>query len=81
MDMRIAFILALSLAGCSTSETVYLERLVQDGMGQPQTQSVTCGPYTEDYSITGINPTPQQQLRECVRDFQAAGYERVQGPQ
>ena len=32
MDMRLAFILVLGLAGCAGSETVYLERVSQGGI-------------------------------------------------
>lgn len=66
MDMRIVFVLALGLAGCTiTGETVFLENAAGN--------RVQCGPY----SVTtrgGQEVADRQvsflQLRSCVEDFQ-----------
>lgn len=80
MDMRIAFVLAVGLAGCASTltETVYLERVSQGGMGQTQTEKAACGPYPVLYYHPAL---AQESLRECIEDFQRQGFERVQGPE
>ena len=74
MDLRIAFILALGLTGC-TSQTAYLQN-AQGEQGE-QGEQVTCGPYFG----TPVNYSFTFSLRNCVEYFQEAGFERVQGPQ
>jgi len=71
MDLRIVLVLALGLAGCSTSETVYLTN--ESG------QRVTCGPYSSTTRTQDV--LAQESLRSCVEDFQRQGYERVQSPE
>ena len=72
--MRTATVLMLiGLAGCgTTSETVFL----QNAAGQ----NVQCGPYTAYGNIPKANESTQQQLRDCIGDYQRQGYERVPGP-
>lgn len=66
-----AVLLLLLLGGCATaSETVYLART--DG------QRAQCGPYSESMMAPGDNQAHNDaRLRQCVRDYQMAGYERV----
>ena len=63
MDMRLAFILVLGLAGCASpvSETVYLENA--------QGERVQCGPYFIA-PIYGYVALAQESLRNCIEDFQ-----------
>ena len=61
-------VLALSVSGCS-SETVYLQNA--------QGEQVMCRPYLG----APVNFSFTSSLRNCVEDFQEAGYERIQGPQ
>ena len=61
-----------SLAGCVTSETVYLKNV--------SNQMVKCGPYTNYGHIASANVTTHNQLRGCIVDYQRQGYERVPGP-
>jgi len=72
MDLRIVFVLALGLAGCSTitGETVFLENAAGD--------RVQCGPYTMGRADVIL---AQKSLRNCVGDFQRMEYERVQSPE
>lgn len=64
--------LSAALAGCATSEIVYLKN--------PNGAMVQCGPYTHYGNIPTANLTTQIDLRDCVTDFQRQGYERVPGP-
>ncbi len=69
--MRATIILmAVGLAGCATSETVYLQNT--------SSQTVQCGPYTGYFGSRYV--MTQNQLRDCIADYQRQGYERVQGP-
>ena len=68
---RFIIALALACAGCSTTETVYLAR---DG------QTVQCGPYKEELLEAGGPAIPERRLRQCVEDFQRAGYQRIAPP-
>ena len=63
MDMRLAFILVLGLAGCASpvSETVYLENA--------QGERVQCGPYF-GVPFHGYVALAQESLRNCIEDFQ-----------
>ena len=72
MDRRIAFILALGLVGCTSTETVYL--INESGA------RVTCGPYDHG-QFKDTRVTAEASLRNCVEDFQRAGYDRVEGPE
>ena len=58
-------VLALSVSGCS-SEIVYLK--------SAEGEQVQCGPYT-GYAKVNV----YYDLRNCVEDYQEAGYERTQG--
>lgn len=60
--------LAAILTGCANSEAVHL----QNAAGQ----MVTCGPYAATF-IAESRLTAQEQLRDCVSDFQRQGYERT----
>ncbi len=72
--MRATIILmAIGLAGCTTSEIVYLQNA--------SSQTVRCGPYTNYGHIPSANVTTQNELRDCIADYQRQGYERVPGPQ
>ena len=69
--MRATIILmVVGLAGCATSETVYLQNT--------SSQTVQCGPYTGYFGSAYV--MTQNQLRDCIADYQRQGYERVQGP-
>jgi hypothetical protein len=71
--MRLAIILcALIVAGCATSETVYLRNMAR--------QAVQCGPYDAGLNDTNARIIAESQLRNCVSDYQRQGYERVPGP-
>ena len=73
--MRISIamgLLALGLAGCVTSEKVYLKNA--DG------HTVTCGPYTAKGGLPQQEMMAQPKLRDCVADYQRQGYERVPNP-
>ena len=43
-------------------------------------QMVKCGPYTNYGNIPSANVTTQNQLRDCIADYQRQGYERAPGP-
>lgn len=70
---KLAFVLVL-LGGCAAdTETVYL--------ANPQGQRVQCGPYKDDLiGNTGGANGLERRLRQCVEDYQRAGYQRVMGP-
>ena len=72
MRAAIIILMAIGLAGCATSETVYLKNV--------SNQKVKCGPYTNYGNIPSANVTTQNQLRGCIADYQRQGYERVPGP-
>ena len=72
MKATIIILMAVFLAGCATSETVYLKNA--------SNQMVKCGPYTIYGIIPHANLTTQFQLRDCIADYQRQGYERVPGP-
>ena len=59
--------LVFPLANCITLETVYLQD--EDG------NVVQCGPY-RDFA----GAARQANLRNCVNDYQLAGYERIPEP-
>ena len=65
-------LMAISLAGCTTSETVYLKN--------PSNHTVQCGPFTDYGRVPDANVTTEAQLRGCISDYQRKGYERVPGP-
>ena len=67
MRKLLIIVVAFSLTGCIMAETVYL----QDDDGN----IVQCGPYRE---ITAA--LSQANLRNCVNDYQLAGYERIPAP-
>ena len=80
MDRRIAFILALGLAGCATrlpGETVFLENA--------SGERVQCGPYTvaaiDASLVVQARQVQALQLRDCIEYFQAAGYQRIPTPE
>ena len=73
MDLRIVFILALGLAGCASSQTVYLQNT--------QGEQVQCGPYTNYGNIASASQTAQRKLRYCIEDFQSQGYVRIPNPE
>ena len=71
----------LLLCGCNldgpVTETVYLAK--------PGAANVQCGPYGKKIEMAGgdssaIQANYQRQLRDCVNDYQKAGYQRVPGP-
>lgn len=66
-----ATILVLALCSCATSETVYLKNAGG--------QTVKCGPYQGLGRNADI--LNRAKVRDCVSDYQRAGYERVPGPQ
>ena len=66
-------LMAIGLAGCAISETVYLQNA--------SSQTVQCGPYTDYGDISSANVTTQNELRDCITDYQRQGYERVPDPQ
>lgn len=71
--MRTTIILmTIGLAGCATSEAVYLQNAAR--------QVVQRGPYTDYGNIPKANVTTQSQLRDCIVDYQRQGYERVPSP-
>ena len=72
MRAAIIILMAIGLAGCATSETVYLKNV--------SNQTVKCGPYTNYGDIPSANVTTQNQLRDCIADYQRQGYERVPVP-
>jgi hypothetical protein len=57
----------LSLSGCSTSPDIVL--------GNRSGQTVRCAGYLQGFFINSAAGHRQQ--RECVEDYQRAGYERV----
>ena len=72
MRAVIIILMAIGLAGCASSEKVYLKNA--------SNQVVKCGPYTNYGNIPHANVTTQIQLRDCIADYQRQGYERVPGP-
>ena len=71
MKVFLVSMFVILLAGCATSEAVYL----QNSTGQ----TVQCGPYTVGGSIPQANVRVQERLRDCVADYQRQGYERTPG--
>lgn len=59
----------LMLAGCASSETVLLRNAA--GM------TAQCGPYQSWGNVNFAQLQAQNQLRDCVADFQRQGYERT----
>lgn len=70
MRLRGLALAALALAGCASTETVMLRN--------PVGQTVQCGPY-QGSSGAISRLVIQQQLRDCVTDYQRQGYERAGG--
>ncbi len=65
--------LGFLMAGCASSETVYLKN--------PQTgDTVQCGPYTSYGRLSAQEQANIEKLRYCISDFQRQGYERVGSP-
>jgi hypothetical protein len=63
---------ALALTACaSPTETIYLAK---------GTERVQCGPYKDDLigNTGGVNGL-ERRLRQCVEDYQKAGFQRVPG--
>jgi hypothetical protein len=60
---------ALTLAGCTTSETIHL----RNSTGQV----VQCGPYTHYGNMPAAGAENRAEIRDCVADFQRQGYDRV----
>ncbi len=70
---KVVIILTLvALAGCATSELVYL----QNASGL----KVQCGPYTDYGNVSRANMVAHKKLRDCISDYQRQGYERIPGP-
>jgi len=61
----LALALVVTLSGCA-SESIRLRHTTTG-------ETVTCGPYSYVPSIT----LAEIRLRDCVRDFKQAGYERI----
>lgn len=73
--MRIAICaLAALLAGCVSSDTVYLRNM--------SGEIAKCGPYSVPYTVYApiSVQTLDNQLRGCVEDYRRQGYERVAMP-
>lgn len=60
--------LLVFLAGCASSETVYM----QNAKGE----RVQCGPYRAYGNIPAANNSTFEQLRACMGDFERQGYSR-----
>ncbi len=67
---KCAFLLALLLIGCSSSEAVYLQK---------NDNAIKCGPYAPQIGDHGSIETTER-LRQCVHDYQIQGYRRVPSP-
>jgi len=65
-------VLLVFVAGCASSETVYL--------ANANGQKVQCGPYRGYGSLPMQARQAQISLRDCVDDYQRQGYNRVPGP-
>ena len=72
MRAAIIILMAIGLAGCATSETVYL--INESG------NTVQCGPFTDYGAVNLANQTTEAQLRGCISDYQRQGYERAPSP-
>ena len=72
MRATIIILMAISLAGCATSATVYLKNA--------SNHTVQCGPFTDYGNIPSANVTTHNRLRGCIADYQRQGYERVPSP-
>ena len=72
MKKSIMILLAMGLAGCATSEIIYLKN--QAG------ETVECGPYTYNMNSNTDAMLAQAKVRDCVDDYRRQGYERIQAP-
>ena len=66
----LAITVAVLVAGCGTSQTVFLKHPVKG-------DTVKCGPYTVAGNLAAAAITAQNELRYCINDFQRQGYERI----
>lgn len=76
---RCAILLPLLLSACASSEIIYMKNVAGE--------VVRCGPYTVSSMggspgslMGGIDQGGRSQLRQCVGDYEVAGYRRTPGP-
>ena len=74
LHLTIAITAVVLVAGCATSETVYLKHPVKG-------DTVQCGPYTVGGNLAAAAMTAQNELRYCIDDFSDQGYERIPTPE